>query len=175
MKIQLVFLALFVVATMAHRHREGDDENQVGERRHYRGRRREDNQIAANAEDAELEDSVASDDDNIATERSHRRGCGSRRGGKRGERKGARRPESDTDFDVRHAGGSDDGENRHHDRNWHEKHGVPMPDGDSDEGRNHHRHHKHRHHHHHHHNRTTTSAPPTTTTETTEPSLFVNE
>lgn len=171
MKIQLVLLALFVIATMAHRHGD-DDENQVGARRHYRGRRRNDNQIAANAEDAELEDSVSSSDDNT-TERSHRRGCWSRRGGKRGERKGARRPENDGDFDVRHGEESDNGDDRQHDSEWHEKHGVPMPDGESNVGRHHHRHHHHRHHHHHR-NRTTT-APTTTTTSTAVPSLFDNE
>lgn len=158
MKIQLWILALFVVATLAHRHRDDDDENQIGSRRFYRGRRRNDNQIAANAEDAELEDSVSSENDNV-TERSHRRGgCGSRRGGKRGERKGARGPENE-DVDVRFGDENSNDDNHRHNSDWHEKHGVPMPDGSETE-RKHHRHHKH---HHHHHNRTTTT-PATTTT-----------
>src|SRR5690349_6643814 len=109
MRIQIVILALFVVAICAHRHND-DEEKQVGGRQSYRGRRRNDNQIEANAEDAELEDTSAPTEDENAPERSHRRGgCGGRRGSKRGEKKGARKPEqSDEDIDVRQGEEGDD-------------------------------------------------------------------
>lgn len=58
MKIQLIILALFVVATLAHRQRDGDDENQVRRRGRW-NRRNRDSQVYADAEEAaEMEDAV---------------------------------------------------------------------------------------------------------------------
>lgn len=172
MKIQLIILGLFVVATLAHRHEDGDDDNQIVRRRHFRGRRRNDNQIAADAEDAELEvDSIPSEPSEAdTTEPTRRRGCGSRRGGRRGgsrrwEGKGGRRHEHDQDTDLQSRNDDDmsEGENQLHNPDWHAKHGVPMPGEKSDFGRRHH-HHRHHHHHHHHHRNRTTTVPPTTST-----------
>lgn len=175
MKIQLIILGLFVVATLAHRHRDGEDENQVGRRRHYRGRRRDDNQVAANAEDAELEDNVSSDDETVteAVRVGRRRGCGkgSRRGGRRG---GNRQHEHDPEWQQTDGDDETEGERKPfvHNPEWHEQHGRPMPDENSETERKHHRHHKH-HHHHHHHNRTTTTSTPSPTTS--DPSSTTKE
>lgn len=176
MKIQLIIiLGLFVVATLA-RNRDEDDENQVGRRRHFRGRRRNnDNQIAADAEDAELEDTIPSEDETVTeTDRAgRRRGCGnrSRKGGRRG---GHRHHESEHDHEWQQRNGDDvnEGERKPfvHDPEWHENHGRPMPDENSETERNHHRHHKH---HHHNRNRTTTTTTPSPTTS--DPSTNDNE
>lgn len=175
MKIQLIILVALVVATLAHRHSDGDEENQVGSRRQFKGRRRNDNQIAANAEDAELEDSISSEDETV-TEGSEKKGegCGrgSRRGGRRGERRGERRGSHRHDPEWHQENGVE-GDNHHHHQfthnaEWHEKHGVAMPDEDS-VGRKHHRHH------HHHHRNRTTSTTTTSTTSTNAPTFASNE
>lgn len=157
MKIQLIILGLFVVAALANPHRDENDENQnqVGRRRHFRGRRRNDNQIAANAEDAELEDSLSAETD--VTERTQRRKCGSGRW--HGERRGNRRHQFRHDPEFHQRNGAE-GEEFHHNAEWHQKHGVPMPGEKADVDRKHHKHH---HHHHHHHKNHTTTTPATTT------------
>ncbi|CRL03795.1 CLUMA_CG016968, isoform A [Clunio marinus] len=74
MKLQLIFLTLFVVAALGYRD-DNDNENRInrrGQGRGYRWRRRYDNQIAANAEDAELEDAISQEDEST-TERYQRR------------------------------------------------------------------------------------------------------
>lgn len=170
MKLQLIILSLLVVATFAHRHGDGEGENQHERRRHYRNRRRNDNQIAANAEDADLEDSISSEDEHVKvnTESSRRGGCGRRRGERRGGQR--RHFQHNPEYHQRGAEDEDEGvEHNHqsgHNAEWHEKHGVPMPNGHSNGnwGRHHHKHH-----HHHHHHRTTTTAAPTTSTTTTAP------
>jgi hypothetical protein len=95
MKIQLIVLSLFVVAVLSHGH--GDDsENQVGRRRHFRGSRRNDNQVTKVQEsDSDVEDSASEDDSNSSKNAEHeggKRGCG---GKKRGW--GSRRRENDED------------------------------------------------------------------------------
>lgn len=158
MKIQLLILGLLVIATLAHR-RKGDDENQIGTRRHYRGSRRNDNQISANAENDVLEGAVSSKAESI-DERTHKERCGS--AWKRGEIKGNYRNK------LRHNSkwhqNGETNEEQNHDQEWHEKYGVSLPDKNNDVERKHHRHH---HHHHHHKNRTTS----TTTTSTVAPSF----
>lgn len=172
MKVQLIFLVLFVVSTLAHRHRDGDDESQVGSRRHFRGRRRNENQVAANAEDAELEDSISAEDETISEGFERKRdwkGCG--RGSRRGGTRGTHRHEfkHDPEWHQKHGVEMTEGEKHNHrfshNVEWHEKHGQPMPSDNSEVERKHHRHH------HHHHPRTTV----TTTTSTVPPSLASNE
>lgn len=164
MKLQLIILGLFVVATLAHRHGDQEGENQYGRRRHYRNSRRHDNQIATNTEDADLEDSISSEDEHVKPESSHRRGCGRRRGERRGGQR--RHFQHNPEYHQRSAEDGDEGfvhnHQSGHNTEWHEKHGVPMPNGNSNGhwGRHHHKHH------HHHHHRTTTTAPTTTTTST---------
>lgn len=196
MKLQLIILAVFVVATLAHRHRDGDEDQVGSSRRQFRGRRRNDNQIAANAEDAELEDSISAEVEAVDGATEKKKGCGHglRRGERRGERRGSHRREFNHDMDWHIKNGIEmaEGDNHHHEfkhdpewhqRNgvpmkeegsqhhhhnaeWHEKHGRPVPDEDSEVERKHHRHH----HHHHHRNRTTT-----TTTTPSAPTTVPNE
>lgn len=167
MKLQLIILGLLVVATFAHRHGDQEGENQYGRRRHSRSRVRSDNLIAGKAEDADLEDSISSEEENVNKEPSQRRGCG----GRRGERRGGHRHQFQHNPEYHQRSGVDEGsEHNHqsgHNAEWHEKHGVPMPSGDSNGqwGRHHHKHH-----HHHHHHRTTTTVAPTTTSSTVPPS-----
>lgn len=169
MKLQLIILGLLVVATFAHRHGDEEGENRYGRRRHYRSRVRNDNQIAANAKDSDLEDSISSEEENVNTEQSHK-GCGGRHGKGRG---GHRHHFQHTPEYHQRSGvdGNEGFEHNHqsgHNAEWHEKHGVPMPNGESNGQWGHH-HHKH-HHHHHHHRTTTTAAPTTTSTSTVPPS-----
>lgn len=142
---------MFVIATLADR-RDGVD-SQVGRRR-YRGTRRNNNQVAANAEDAELEDSISSEDDTVTeSSRKHKHdgtrrcGGGSRQGGKRwGNR---RRENEDEETKDR-----EEGENHH--TNWNSKNGRPNAD-EASENSEHRRHHRHRHHHHRNHTTTATT------------------
>lgn len=167
MKLQLIILGLLVVATFAHRHGDEEGESQIGRRRHYRSKSRSDNQIAANAEDADLEDSISGEDEHVNTERSHRRGCG-----RRGERRGGHRHQfkHTSEYHQRSVEEGDEGEGFDHQsgHNAGRHHGVAMPNEGSNQpwGRHHHRHH---HHHHHHHRTTTTAAPTTTSTSTIVP------
>lgn len=178
MKIQLIILGLFVVTTLAHRHKNSDDEDQVGTRRHFRGRRRNDNQVAANAEDAELEDSISAEEGNVGKGSDGRNGCGSgrgsRRGGRRGERGGRNRHgfKHDPEWHRRNGVEMQEGGDQQfsHNSEWHEKHGQPMPDENSGIEK-----HRHRHHHHRHHRNQTTTTTTSTTTTTNPPSFDSNE
>lgn len=166
MKIQLIILALFVVATLAHRQRDGDDENQVRRRGRW-NRRNRDSQVYADAEEAaEMEDAVPTEGDQVTEELAGRPRCGN--GGRRGGRRGGHRRHYQGSEHKNREGDSDmsEGETRpqfSHNPDWHQQHGVPMSDGNSEVGRRHHHHHHRRPHHHHHHHHTTTV--PTTTTQ----------
>ena len=152
MKFHMLILSFFVVATFAHYHPNGEGN---GVRRHYRGNGRNSNQIAANVENGELEDTVLSEYEPI-TQRTLREKCNSGCTRNDSRRNGFRH---NLEWHRRNG----------HNPEWHEKYGVPLPDEDrvNDDERKHHRHHHHRHHR----NRTTT----TTTTSTSAPSLTENE
>lgn len=163
MKIQLIILAMFVVATLAHRDRDGDDSNRVERRRGRWGRRggENDRQMYADAEEAsEMEDAIPTEGDQVVDERAGKKGCGGRRGyrgGHRGNNRGW--PSHRGEAGEKNVG--EGGPQFSHDPEWHKQHGVAMPDNNNEGGdMGHHRHHHH-HHRHHHHNRTTTV--PTTT------------
>jgi len=130
MKIQLILLCLFVVATLAHRTRD-EHEQEGGERRvnrrfNRRHHQENDNQLAADAEvqaeDADAEDSAPVVDEEVKDRKSSRgRNCG------------------------------------HHGRRRHRPHvesenGEQENQGEVDASRKHHHHHRH-----HHRNRTTTT------------------
>lgn len=161
MKIQLIILALFVVATLAHRQRDGDDENQVRRRGRW-NRRNSDSKVYADAEEAaEIEETIPTEGDQVTEELAGKKRCGQgrRRGGQRGHRRHYQGSEDKNQADEKDMSEGETRPQFSHNPDWHQKHGVPMPDGNSEVGRRHH----HRHHHHHHHKHTTTAAPPTTT------------
>lgn len=182
MRIQLIILGIFVVVALTHGHR--DDENHVGRRRSYRGRRGDEDRISANAEDAEHEiDEVPSDTGATKERGSGRQGCGQKQGNRRENRRnnkhghdelseGERRhhehdqnepndSESGSHENNRNEVG--EGKRRHHKKNP-RTHDAQTPN--EVEGNEHRRH---RHHHRHHRNRTTTTEAPTTTTTTELP------
>lgn len=168
MKIQLFILGLLVIATLAHSRTDGDDESRIGLRRNCERRRRNNNEISANAQDADSDDTIPPEDaSNVQQESRSRHRCGSKRGGSR--RDGLRH-----NSEWQKENGVDNNEDHlTHNQEWHEKHGVPMPENNNGAERKHHRHpHRHHHHHHHHRNRTTSTS---TTTSTSAPSFSEDE